>query len=168
VASLTPSEKSIYNSNGNYTIVFTPQHSVATTNKIIIEFPSTISILQNSACIVSDVDGVTIATATCNSDSATNKITIAKFVTTKLVAETQITLTIDSIENPGNFKSPGELTITMLSSEDGMIDSGTYTIPSGLYEGTYIKYFSVTPESSQAGKYPVSYKFEVVPLQRVA
>jgi len=56
----------------------------------------------------------------------------------------------------------------MYTTDDGLIDEGTYTVPSGLFNGTYMKYFGVEASDLTAGASPVSYNFEVTPLHRVA
>lgn len=61
----------------------------------------------------------------------------------------------------------GTATFVLETNRGGLIDEGSYTMASGLFEPSTISAFSVEALDLTAGKYPVTYRFTVTPKSRV-
>lgn len=68
-----------------------------------ITLPSPYGVIQNAACTTTGLS----ATTNCAADATNKIITITNFLTTAQAAGTSFTFTVDSIQNPGIFTSPG-------------------------------------------------------------
>ena len=63
----------------------------------------------------------------------------------------------------------GAITVTLQTAAGGKIDEGAYTVQT-LFKKSYIRPgdgFKVTAMDVTAGKYPVTYTFEVTPKSKV-
>ena len=74
----------------------------------------------------------------------------------------------DSIINPGTYDATGAITVNTLDSTSTKVDTGTYTMAAGYFTAGNITTFSIAPENSAVGTYPVKYKFNVIPNGEVA
>ena len=76
--------------------------------------------------------------------------------------------TFNSIINPGTYGATGAITVKTLDSLNAAVDTGTYTMAAGYFTAGNITTFSITPDNSAVGSYPVKYKFNIIPNGEVA
>jgi hypothetical protein len=106
--------------------------------------------MQKAGCTVIGVSSQYL----CSGDSTANMITLKGLVgpgTLKIGSE--LTFSVQSvIENPGTFIAPGEFSFTVLTSNGGKVDEGTYTDTNAThYSGSFITAFNATISSQVAG-----------------
>ena len=65
--------------------------------------------------------------------------------------------------NPGTFDDTQAITISTIDEYNDEIDTGTYTFDQGYFTEGTITTFTVKPQSSSVGDYPVKYDFNVQP-----
>lgn len=75
----------------------------------------------------------------------------------------QFTFTVNSIQNPGIYESPGRITIDMATQYGGAIDTGYYDMKANLYTPTFITRFEVVASDTMAGASDVVYYFKLIP-----
>lgn len=76
--------------------------------------------MQNSACTVTGLGPST----TCVADSTNKKIILGKLFDSTINGGTSLTFTVNSIQNPGVYESPGIIRIEMTTNIGGPIDLG--------------------------------------------
>ena len=91
--------------------------------------------------------GVT-ALVTCSHDLNTNTTTLVGFAERAgagSAAQTEFTnITLDRVKNPGDYLAPGEIQFQVQAANGGgVVDSGKYEMPLGLYNASIIDWMTV-------------------------
>lgn len=86
-----------------------------------------------------------------------------EFTDDTIDAKEVITFTIDSVINPGTFDDTGEIKIITIDENSDEVDGGSYTLDAGYFTEGNITTFTVSPQDSSVGNYPVKYDFNIVP-----
>ena len=103
--------------------------------------PVTYNVVPGTSCTTTG-----LATSTlCVTDAVNKRITITKFITATVTAGVRFEFTVDKIQNPGKYESPGNIEFYMQTADGGSIDSGAYIVPSRLYTASEIDLFTVVP-----------------------
>lgn len=131
---------------------------------IEILLPDDFFVLSVTACLTTGL----ASTTTCSTEPLDKMILIKHFTTSEIDAGETVEFTVDSIQNPGVYESPGDITVSILSSAGGSIDSGTYTIEDDTFIHNNITDFYVEVSDPTAGEVNVLYTFTIIPASRVA
>jgi hypothetical protein len=131
---------------------------------IEIRLPDDFFVLSVTACLTPGL----ASTTACSTEPLDKKILIQYFTTSEIDAGDTIEFTVDSIQNPGVYESPGDVIVSVLSSAGGSIDSGTYTIEDDTFTHNNITDFYVEVSDPTAGEVNVLYTFTIIPASRVA
>ena len=86
-----------------------------------------------------------------------------EFTTETIDAQTLITFSIDSVISPGTFDATQEIKIITIDEYSAEVDGGSYTFDQGYFTEGNITTFTVSPQSSSVGAYPVKYDFNIQP-----
>jgi len=127
IASVVPTDKVIFSSNGSYKIKFKAQHTIRPEYILEVTWPKEFAVLQSSDCKVKGTaaDLPIPFDYSCAADAASRRITIKKFVM-RATSAGSIKLEVDSVQNPGNYEIPGVIKFMLRNGEEGPIDSGEF------------------------------------------
>jgi len=134
--------------------------TIQPTDKLTIQLTSDFIINQNVKCTATNFQS---SLTTCIAYDTTRSIVIQNIVTTPFPAN-QFEFTVDSIRNPGNmggFSSP--VTMFTSKSDDTVVDTGYYTMPTGYFKVGAILTFEVVPLIGGLNAAPVDYTFTFQP-----
>lgn len=156
---MTDDDTRIYGEPESYSFQAFCNHAIETDYGIRVTFPSDYIVIDRSSCTFTGYD----TRYYCRTYSDTNSIEVYSFTSSSISAQTVLYFTLDSILNPGTMDSTGAITLATIDSNSDVIDTGTYTIDSGYFTKGNITTFTVTPQETGVGLYPVTYDFRVVP-----
>ena len=63
--------------------------------------------------------------------------------------------------NPGTFDATQAITLSTIDEYNDDVDTGTYTFDQGYFKTGNVTTFTVKPQSSSVGDYPVKYDFNI-------
>lgn len=161
--SITDGDNRIYANPASYTFSLYCNHAITEDYGIRITWPSDYVVIDRSSCTFVFTDGG--STYYCKTDAENNQILVTGFTSSTIAAKESITFTIDSIINPGVFDAEyGEIIVETIE-EDGtsVVDTGAFQQFQSTFTYGNVTEFTVKPQSSSVGMYPVKYDFSVVP-----
>ena len=150
---------------------FTPVHAITASSRIIITFPSTLTL--GTSCSVSSPTGGLDAGATCTADNAAKTVTLdSPFGSNTYAGGTALAITISNVENPVSVQSVGAFavaTYNVISGTAYMIDTGTATstTPYTVTSGSIVAPMSATPGSLVANAAGVTYTISFTPSHKI-
>ena len=158
-ASITDGDTRIYAQASSYTFIMWCNHAIETDYGIRIVWPSDYIVMDRSSCAFTGYS----SRYYCQIFASDNMLEVREFTDATIDAQTLITFTIDSVINPGTFDATGEITIYTIDEYSSAVDTGYYTFDQGYFTHGNITTFTVRPQDSSVGQYPVKYDFNIVP-----
>lgn len=95
----------------------------------------------------------------CQTDNDEGTITVTTFIDDDLSGDEEFTFTIGSIRNPTVTGSSYSINFEILSDTSGVVDLGSFTFDDDLIVSGEIWSFTVEPQDTGVGQYPVAYDF---------
>ena len=128
--------------------------------------PSELKVIQNSACNFTGEEF--LPNYSCRADSLLNTITVRNFLSGSSLKGELISLQVNSIRNPVDYISPGDLEISFETPSGGIIAQGKWGEWTTEYSSSKIDQFLVRAEDETVGLLNVTYSFVVIPRGQVA
>lgn len=156
---VTDGDTRIWAEPKNYTFMMTCNHDFLPTYGIRITLPIQYTLYDRARCIF----GRYKTRYDCQVFASERKIIARSFTDSTIKAGTLFHFTVDSIRNPGQLGATDDITIETIDQTDSQVDVGKWKFLDGYYKHGNITTFEVTPLSDGLGKFPVNYRFHIVP-----
>ena len=156
---VTDGDTRIYGEPSSYTFQLFCNHAIYSDYGLRVTFPSDYIVMDRSSCTFTGYDSRYF----CRTYAETNSIEVFSFTSSTIQAQTVLQFTLDSIINPGTMEQTQAINVSTLDSNNDVIDSGSYTLDSGYFTKGNVTVFTVTPQETGVGLYPVTYDFRIMP-----
>ena len=134
-------------------------HAIETDYGIRITWPSDYIVMDRSSCSFTGYS----SRYYCQIFASDNILEVRQFTDATIDAQTLITFTIDSVISPGTYDQTQAIDIITIDEYSAEVDAGSYTFDQGYFTEGNITTFTVKPQSSSVGAYPVKYDFNIQP-----